>query len=68
MTAISKSQERVSLTSLTEFLTKNPFPHPHTLGFFYREKMRAIHRIAPDLALNNILEIGGGQGGLTALL
>lgn len=54
--------------SLAEFLAQNPFPHPLTQGFFYREKMRAIHRVAPDLPFENILEVGGGQGGLTALL
>jgi SAM-dependent methyltransferase len=51
-----------------EFLRANPFPHPLTSGFFYREKMRAIHRVAPAGAFRTILEIGGGQGGLTALL
>jgi SAM-dependent methyltransferase len=51
-----------------EFLAGNPFPHPYTIGFFYREKMRAIHRIAPDEAMGEILEVGGGQGGLTKLL
>lgn len=55
-------------TPLPQFLARNPFPHPLTLGFFYREKMRAIHQIAPDRSLQNILEVGGGQGGLTALL
>lgn len=53
---------------LSNFLACNPFPHPLTQGFFYREKMRAIHRITPDESFQNILEIGGGQGGLTALL
>lgn len=53
---------------LKDFLARNPFPHPFTEGFFYREKMRAIHRIAPDLPFKDILEVGGGQGGLTALL
>jgi ubiquinone/menaquinone biosynthesis C-methylase UbiE len=53
---------------LKEFLAQNPFPDPLTLGFFYREKMRAIHRIAPDLPFQRILEVGGGQGGLTAML
>ncbi len=50
------------------FLACNPFPHPLTQGFFYREKMRAIHYIAPDQPFQNILEVGGGQGGLTTLL
>ncbi|MEB3233456.1 MAG: class I SAM-dependent methyltransferase [Leptolyngbyaceae bacterium] len=53
---------------LGEFLKHNPFPNPRTLGFFYREKMRAIHGIAPDTPFAKILEVGGGQGGLTALL
>ncbi|BCL37658.1 class I SAM-dependent methyltransferase [Nostoc sp. MS1] len=53
---------------LEEFLAGNPFPEPLTQGFFYREKMRAIHHIAPDQELPKILEVGGGQSGLTALL
>ena len=53
---------------LSQFLAKNPFSRPLTLGFFYREKMRAIHTIAPDLPFASILEVGGGQGGLTTLL
>lgn len=61
-------QNKITKINLTKFLQKNPFAYPKTLGFFYREKMRAIHRIAPELESNNILEIGGGQGGLTALL
>ena len=53
---------------LNHFLSKNPFPRPLTQGFFYREKMRAIYRIAPEQNFQDILEIGGGQSGLTALL
>jgi SAM-dependent methyltransferase len=53
---------------LGEFLARNPFGNPHTLGFFYREKMRAIHRIAPDQPFRHILDVGGGQGGLAHLL
>ncbi|PSB45448.1 SAM-dependent methyltransferase [Cyanosarcina cf. burmensis CCALA 770] len=53
---------------LNNFLSSNPFPHPLTLGFFYREKMRAIHYIAPDRPFQKILEVGGGQSGLTSLL
>lgn len=53
---------------LNNFLACNPFPHPLTQGFFYREKMRAIHHIAPEQSFQDILEVGGGQGGLTALL
>ena len=51
-----------------EYLRRNPFPNPYTEGFFYREKMRAIHRVAPDVPLAEILEVGGGQSGLTSLL
>lgn len=60
------------------FLARNPFPHPLTLGFFYREKMRAIHRVAPERvardrrppgrAVADVLEVGGGRSGLAALL
>jgi SAM-dependent methyltransferase len=55
-------------TPLSDFLSMNPFPCPLTFGFFYREKMRSIHTIAPDQPLQNILELGGGRSGLTALL
>lgn len=53
---------------LREFLRRNPYPNPLTLGWFYREKMAAIHAIAPDLPLRDVLEIGGGRSGLTATL
>lgn len=59
--------------SLRAFLARNPFPHGWTDGLFYREKMRAIHRVAParlehDGARPRVLEIGGGRSGLTRLL
>jgi GT2 family glycosyltransferase/SAM-dependent methyltransferase len=50
------------------FLRANPYAHPLSVGIFYREKMRAIHRVAPDGHFERILEVGGGQSGLTALL
>ena len=53
---------------LGAFLRGNPFPHPYTEGFFYREKMRAIHRVAPDVAVREILEVGGGRSGLARML
>jgi SAM-dependent methyltransferase len=58
---------------LGRFLARNPFSNGLTDGLFYREKMRAIHRIAPaDLcdggAPARILEIGGGRSGLARLL
>ncbi|NJM70776.1 MAG: class I SAM-dependent methyltransferase [Scytonema sp. RU_4_4] len=55
-------------TPLTHFLSQNPFPYPLTQGFFYREKMRAIHRMTPNKSFQHILEVGGGQSGLSALL
>lgn len=59
--------------SLSAFLARNPFPNGWTDGLFYREKMRAIHRIAPpdigiEGASSRILEIGGGRSGLARLL
>ena len=53
---------------LRSLLADNPFPHPLTEGFFYREKMRAIHRVAPDRPFVDVLELGGGRSGLTHLL
>ncbi|WP_374469563.1 class I SAM-dependent methyltransferase [Phenylobacterium sp.] len=60
-------------TPLGAFLARNPFPHGLTDGLFYREKMRAIHRIAParlrqDDVRPRILDIGGGRSGLAWLL
>ncbi|MEZ5833759.1 MAG: class I SAM-dependent methyltransferase [Dongiaceae bacterium] len=60
-------------TPLSDFLARNPFPHGLTDGLFYREKMRAIHRIAPQHlgdggTRGRILEIGGGRSGLARLL
>ncbi|MGH8984326.1 MAG: class I SAM-dependent methyltransferase [Acidimicrobiia bacterium] len=51
-----------------QFLRHNPFPRPFTEGFFFREKMRAIHRVTPNASVSRVLEIGGGRGGVTALL
>ncbi len=51
-----------------EFLGRNPYPEPLTAGFFYREKMRAVHSVAPDIPVRRALEIGGGQSGLARML
>lgn len=58
---------------LGRFLAQNPFPNGLTDGLFYREKMRAIHRIAPERLREDgrparILDIGGGRSGLASLL
>jgi len=53
---------------LGAFLARNPFPGPFTDGLYFRDKMRAVHRIAPDLAVEDLLEVGGGQSGLSAML
>jgi SAM-dependent methyltransferase len=50
------------------FLAANPFPRPLTEGFFFREKMRAVHRVAPDAPVGRVLEVGGGTSALTARL
>ncbi len=55
-------------TSQRAFLAQNPFPNPYTLGFFYREKMRAIHQVAPAEGVRDVIEVGGGQSGLAAML
>ena len=69
MNTFDLDPERVSEKApVRPFLQRNPFPRPLTLGFFYREKMRAIHRIAPKKVVGPILEVGGGRGGLTSLL
>jgi SAM-dependent methyltransferase len=59
--------------ALGAFLARNPFPNGLTDGLFYREKMRAIHRVAPDRLADGdrrprILDIGGGRSGLATLL
>jgi GT2 family glycosyltransferase/SAM-dependent methyltransferase len=53
---------------LSTFLRRNPYPNSRTEGLFYREKMRAIHRVAPDRPVEEVLEVGGGTSGLAALL
>jgi glycosyltransferase involved in cell wall biosynthesis/SAM-dependent methyltransferase len=50
------------------FLRSNPYPRPLTEGLFYREKMKAIHRIAPHEPVGRVLEIGGGRSGLATRL
>jgi GT2 family glycosyltransferase/SAM-dependent methyltransferase len=55
-------------TPLREFLARNPYPRPRTEGFFYREKMRAIHRVAPETSPAEVLEVGGGRSGLARML
>ncbi|MBA3368502.1 MAG: glycosyltransferase, partial [Geodermatophilaceae bacterium] len=57
-----------ALAPRRKFLAGNPFPHPYTEGFYFRDKMRAIHRVAPFGPLHHILEVGGGASGVSALL
>ncbi len=53
---------------LGRYLAGNPFPNGLTDGLFYREKMRAIHRVAPAEIPGRILEVGGGRSGLAGIL
>jgi len=57
---------------LGPFLARNPFGQGLTDGLFYREKMRAIHRVAPAALRpdgpGRVLDVGGGRSGLAALL
>jgi SAM-dependent methyltransferase len=55
-------------TTMGDFLARNPFPGPFTDGLFYRDKMRALHRIAPDIPVADLLEVGGGRSGLSTML
>jgi GT2 family glycosyltransferase/SAM-dependent methyltransferase len=66
--SISPAVSRQCKRRLSDFLSDNPFPHPYTEGLFYREKMRAIHSVAPDFPVQEVLEVGGGRSGLTSLL
>jgi SAM-dependent methyltransferase len=58
----------VERSKLGAFLAANPFPGKLTDGLYFRDKMRAIHRLAPERTGPRILEVGGGQSGLTKLL
>lgn len=53
---------------LTALLRRNPLSGTFADGPVFRNKMRAIHRIAPHLIDGPILEIGGGRSGLTRRL
>ncbi|WP_242031859.1 hypothetical protein [Microcoleus sp. FACHB-672] len=68
MQTVSSQTLPASKAQLGKFLSGNPFGRPLTQGFFYWEKMRAIHRIAPEQPMRDILEVGGGGSGLTACL
>jgi len=56
----------IAKRAIADFLARNPFERGWTDGLFYREKMRAIHEIAPAELPEGarILEIGGGRSGL----
>jgi SAM-dependent methyltransferase len=58
----------ITKTPLGTFLAANPYPGKLTDGLFFRDKMRSIHRVAPDHVGPDLLEIGGGQSGLSKLL
>lgn len=62
------SSPEVHKAPLGPFLARNPFNGPYTDGLYFRDKMRAIHAIAPDSAVQHLLEVGGGRSGLSAML
>jgi SAM-dependent methyltransferase len=61
-------EPQVSKAPFRRFLKHNPYPGPLTDGLFFRDKMRAIHRVAPSVVSGAVLEVGGGRSGLTKLL
>lgn len=61
-------EDLIAKRPLTAFLADNPYPGKFTDGLYFRDKMRAIHRIAPDRPGRDLLEIGGGQSGLSKML
>lgn len=65
---MSTDRDCVAKRPLGSFLAANPYPGKFTDGLFFRDKMRAIHRIAPECVGADLLEIGGGQSGLSKLL
>lgn len=60
----------IEKSPLRKYLACNPFSNGCFDGLFYREKMRAIHRIAPPAIGRDdrILEVGGGRSGLASYL
>jgi len=58
----------VTRRPMSAFLRDNPFPGKFTDGLYFRDKMRAIHRIAPERIGRDLLEVGGGQSGLSKML
>lgn len=62
------AEDLISKRPLGAFLADNPFPGKLTDGLYFRDKMRAIHRIAPDSVGRELLEVGGGRSGLSKML
>lgn len=62
------TDRNVAISGLGDFLAANPFGSSFTDGLYFRDKMRAIHRLSPQRTGAEILEVGGGRSGLTKLL
>lgn len=62
------AEHLIARRPLAAFLADNPFPGKLTDGLYFRDKMRAIHRIAPERAGADLLEVGGGRSGLSKML
>ena len=59
--AVSMTARSADRAELGPFLAANPFPGKLTDGLYFRDKMRAIHRIAPESVAGQGLEVVGGQ-------
>jgi len=66
--AEASAEDLIAKRPLGAFLADNPFPGKLTDGLYFRDKMRAIHRISPDRAGRDLLEVGGGRSGLSKML
>lgn len=65
---MTKPEPAATRRPLPAFLRDNPFPGQFTDGLYFRDKMRAIHRIAPKRTGRDLLEVGGGRSGLSKML
>ncbi len=62
------AEDLIARRPLGVVLADHPFPGALTAGHHFRDRMRAIHHIAPDRARCDLLEVTGGRSGLSKML